>query len=214
MLSPWLAHTTELRKSVVVRFWLTPEKIEAGELWLDGGAVRELQSAPTELEQKVADLFSLLRDPLYHYLYRLLDNRSEAEDVSQEAFLRLFTCLHQGQMIGNARAWVFRVAHNLAIDQLRKKSHCDSALPENWPEIYACNVASPPSAEQQLLKQEKLRRINQVLEQLSPQELYCLNLRASGLSYREIAEVLEVSASSVATFLSRGIKKITRAINE
>lgn len=71
-----------------------------------------------------------------------------------------------------------------------------------------------PSAEQQLLKQEKLRRINQVLEQLSPQELYCLNLRASGLSYREIAEVLEVSASSVATFLSRGIKKITRAINE
>ena len=198
----------------MVRFWLTLERFEAGELWLDRRTVRELQSDPTELEQKVADLFSLLRDPLYHYLYRLLNNRSEAEDVTQEAFLRLFTCLHQGQMIGNARAWVFRVAHNLAIDQLRKKSHCESALPENWDEIYVGNVASPPSAEQQLLKQEKLRRINQVLKRLSPQEMHCLNLRASGLSYREIAEALDVSAASVATFLSRGIKKITRAINE
>src|SRR3984893_6810424 len=73
------------------------------------------------LQQRVTKIFELLRDPVYRYLFRVLDNPHEAEDLTQEVFLRLYMYLHKGQTVTNIRAWVFRVAHNLAIDQHRKK---------------------------------------------------------------------------------------------
>jgi hypothetical protein len=77
------------------------------------------------LRQKVTQVFELLRDPVYRYLFRVLDNRDEAEDLTQEVFLRLYAHLQKGNPVANVRAWVFRVAHNLAIDQQRKKGRLE-----------------------------------------------------------------------------------------
>src|SRR5260370_39854703 len=73
------------------------------------------------LKQRVAKVFELLRDPVYRYLFRVLENQHEAEDLTQEVFLRLYIYLHKGQAVANIRACVFRVAHNVAIDQQRRK---------------------------------------------------------------------------------------------
>src|SRR5580693_4500528 len=73
------------------------------------------------LRQRVTKAFELLRDPVYRYLFRVLENSEEAEDLTQEVFLRLYAHLHKGHTVANIRAWVFRVAHNLAIDRQRRK---------------------------------------------------------------------------------------------
>jgi RNA polymerase sigma-70 factor (ECF subfamily) len=68
-----------------------------------------------------------------------------------------------------------------------------------------------PSVEQDLLEREQQVRFEAALARLSPQERYCLELRAEGLSYREIAQVLEMKPPTLISFLGRVIKKLKSA---
>lgn len=184
---------------------------ELGELWLDSGSLRELQGT-SRLEQKVAELFDLLRDPLYRYVCRLIGRRPEAEDLTQEAFLRLFDSLQKGHAMGNVRPWLYRVAHNLAIDWLRQQGRMEQIADDALP--LAVTIDAAPNAEQRLLTDERHHRLRALMTQLSPQQRHCLFLRAEGLNYREIGDVLGISISSVATFLGRAIKRIAEEVNE
>jgi RNA polymerase sigma-70 factor, ECF subfamily len=198
----------------MTRFWLTLRPGESGELWLSEAEVRRLRAASL-LEQRVGELFGVLQAPVYRYLCGLLPDRGEAEDVAQETFLRLYSHLHKGHAVGNVRAWVFRVAHNLAVDLHRRRSSpAGAALAEGWDASAEEQRDPAPSAEQRVLEKEERQRLRRALATLSPQERSCLDLRAEGLGYREIAEVLGVGVSTVSTFLSRGVRKIAREIHE
>jgi len=194
----------------VAKFWSVSVGDEPGELWLDSLVLRDMQNA-SGLEQKVSELFGLLRDPIYRYVCRLIGRRAEAEDLTQETFLRLYDRLQKGHAMGNVRPWLYRVAHNLAIDWLRRQGRLeqieDDALPFTA-------VDAAPNAEQRLLASERHRRLRVALSQLSPQQRHCLFLRAEGLGYREIGEVLGIGISTVATFLGRAIKRIAEDVNE
>ncbi|MBK7598141.1 MAG: RNA polymerase sigma factor [Acidobacteria bacterium] len=91
------------------KFWSVSTSNEMGELWLDRRALLEIQGT-SRLEQKVAELFELLRDPIYRYVCRLIGKIPEAEDLAQETFLRLFDSLQKGHAMGNVRPWLYRVA--------------------------------------------------------------------------------------------------------
>lgn len=156
------------------------------------------------LRQRVTQVFEFLRDPVYRYLFRVLNSRDEAEDLTQEVFLRLFAHLQKGNMVANVRAWVFRVAHNLAIDQQRKKGRFEPM--DSCVQIEACDPA--PSADQNILDQERHQRLRQALVSLSSQERHCLELRAEGLSYQEIAGILEMRLPTLVKYLGRIIRKL------
>ena len=186
-------------------------------------AARELASAqaPSEaaeksvrLEKIVASLFDSLRDPVYRYLYRLIGDRNEAEDLVQEAFLRLYIYLDEGNRPENARAWVLRVAHNLAVDQQRKKNPIAFGHGSGWVWIAEHQIDPAPDPEQHFLQLERRQRVRRSLIRLSPQEQHCLDLRTEGLCYREIAEVLGIRPVTVVTFLRRAIQKIIRETHE
>ncbi len=179
------------------------------EICLDGELLRVVQGT-SRLEQKVSRLFELLRDPVYRYLILVLGNRSDAEDLTQEVFLRLFTSLTRGQTVENVRAWVFRVAQNAAVDLQRRKHRTESMEPEAWTEICSLRHDPAPDAESRMLDQERRETYLAKLQRLSPQERRCLYLRIEGLSYIEIAEVLGIANTTVPTFLSRGIKKLRK----
>ncbi len=166
-----------------------------------------------ELEQKVTQAFELLRGPVHRYLVAVLGNPAEAEELTQETFLRLYRHLHSGQSLENVRAWVFRVAHNLAIDRQRTNQNPALGSPICRTELHGLRRDLGPSPEERVLDQERLERIHAGLVQLSPQERQCLDLRAEGLRYREIAQTLGISGSSVAEFLRRAIHKLMREIN-
>lgn len=158
------------------------------------------------LKQRVTKVFELLRDPVYRYLFRVLENPEEAEDLTQEAFLRLFSYLHDGHTVTNIRAWVFRVAHNLAIDRQRRKIQLEPM--DSTGRDQALDPA--PGAEQKVLDDEQRRRLRQALTSLSSHEKHCLELRAEGLSYKEIAEILEMRMPTLVKYLGRIIKKLVR----
>lgn len=201
-----------------MKFWSGTTSQASGELWLDARSLREMQKT-SRLEQKVIELFEVLRDPIYRYVCRLIGKRPEAEDLTQEVFLRLFDSLQKGHAMGNVRPWLYRVAHNLAIDWLRQQGRLESIDHPgiDQPGKAATLLETPdarPTAEQGLLARERHQRLHKVITQLSPQQRHCLFLRIEGLSYREIAETLDISISSVATFLGRGVKRIAEELNE
>src|SRR5258705_623597 len=165
------------------------------------------------LEEKVAQLFELLRDPVYLYLTAVVRNSAEAEDITQETFLRLYRTLHQGQPINNVRFWVFRVAHNLAFKERERGHLYEPTDSRTWDELQQLLPDPGLNPEQRVLQMERFERLHAALAWLSPQELQCLHLRAEGFRYREIGEILGIHTKSAAEYLRRGIRKLMKENN-
>jgi len=124
---------------------------------------------------------------------RVLGDTSEAEDVAQETFTRLWW--HRDAIGSEPRqiiAWIYRTATHLAIDQLRRRRAAPSELGE---------ATHPASAEAQIGARHELV---QLARQLEPEELELAVLhRVDGLGQRELAEVLGVSERTVRRLLAR-----------
>jgi RNA polymerase sigma-70 factor, ECF subfamily len=113
----------------------------------------------TELEGKVSEIFLLFKLPIYRYLLGLLGNRDDAEEMMQEVFLSLYGTLQKGTRIDNVRAWVFRVAHNLAVNQQKRPRIIEALDEDQWWRL--CQERSDPTgdSEQRLLREEKRTRV-------------------------------------------------------
>ena len=167
----------------------------------------------SKLELQVSEAFVRLREPIYRYAISILDDAAEAEDIAQEAFLRLLSELHKGREIGNVPAWVFRAAHNLAIDRRRRTNRVERLDPDAWQRAPKWTARPGEGMERMIERNEQAEALEAALVLLSPQERRCLDLRAEGLRYREIAEVLEVGISTVESFLARAIRKLAKEVN-
>jgi RNA polymerase sigma-70 factor (ECF subfamily) len=158
---------------------------------------------------EVTALYSELRVPLLRYLVCLGLTSDEAQDVVQDAFVTLQRHVAAGGSQENIRSWVFRVAHNRARN--RQKSY-DRRFTESFDaDVHA--LADLTTPEQLVLEKEKFRRLENALRLLSKDERECLSLRAGGLRYREIGEVLGVATSTVAETVERVIKKLAGKCN-
>lgn len=166
-----------------------------------------------KLEQKVSQLFETSREPIYRYLAATFVSPAEAEEITQEVFLKLYQYLYQGKKINNIRAWLFRVAHNLAVDYLKDKSNLLAVSSASWDELCHVLQDSAPNPEQVFLQQEKYKQLHEAIESLSPQQWRCLHLRAEGFRYREIAEILDIHVSSVYEYVQRSIKILEAQID-
>lgn len=163
------------------------------------------------LHEQVSRAFVEWRADVYHYLLTFGLPPPEAQDATQEVFLRLYMTLRKNnEPIRNQRAWVFRVAHNLGLT-LRSQ---DTALGPLEPELEAILVDTQRGPESSLIEREKLLRMHRAVETLSPQQRQCLHLRAEGLRYQEIADSLGVSVSTVSEFLKRALVRLKKAVYE
>ena len=163
----------------------------------------------TENEQQVTRVFQESREDVYRYLVTLGLPPAQAQEAAQEAFLRLYVTLEKGGMVQNPRAWVFRVAHNHALDIAAKERFRPIE-----PELEAVLRDKCRSVELDLIEREKMDHLGKAWLRLSPQQRQCLQLRSEGLRYREIAETMQISISSVREFLGRAVSRLQKAIYE
>jgi len=132
-------------------------------------------------------------------LMRLLGDRSGAEEIANEVFLRLYR--RPGlQIDGNVGGWLYRAATNLGIDAMRRSSRRRKYEQGSGQTVDEGTQTDPLN---DLLRQEKCQRVRAVLALLKSAHAQLLILRASGLSYRELAETLEVKMSGIGTMLNR-----------
>jgi len=152
-------------------------------------------------EDSFEELFLAHYGRIVTVLCRLLSDRGRAEDLANEVFLKLYRRpLPQGSD-GNVPGWLYRTAMNLGIDALRS-----SARRKQYEQAAAVAVAGSHRAEDaydQALRAERQQRVRTVLAELKPSEAQLLILRASGHSYKEVADVLGIERGSVGTLLVR-----------
>lgn len=169
---------------------------------------RESESSAESPSQQVVRAFRECHKPVYNFLYGMLADRSAAEDLCQEVFLRMFREVHRNT-ISNRRAWAFRVASNLALTYNKQKSRAVNTLDigeDVWPD-------AAPDPEEALLRNESQHLLSAAMARLSTQERQCLLLRSEGLRYREIADVLNIRVSTVATFVTRAVRKLAEELH-
>jgi len=147
---------------------------------------------------------------LERYLTRKLDNPADAAEVAQEAFLRLYRIDHPEQL-DNARAFLFQVASNLAIDQLRRRSLHYRFLKTESLELedteLAHSASTTVSPEKILSAKEKLARIYAAIDELPEKcrQAFLLH-RNAGMPYSAIAQEMGVSVSSVEKYILQALK--------
>jgi RNA polymerase sigma-70 factor (ECF subfamily) len=168
--------------------------------------------APTAIEQEVIQLFDELRSRLMRYLLGFGLPTQDGEEVIQEVFLALFQHLQRGRSRQNLRGWIFRVAHNLGLK--RRFARTREALAMSEEALAAALPDRGENPEQQLLSSQQHKRLQMVLRALPEQDQWCLSLRAEGLRYREIAEVLDISLASVSTSLGRSLARLSRVAGD
>jgi RNA polymerase sigma-70 factor (ECF subfamily) len=175
------------------------------------GAADVTERILTSPEDEVVALFIELRDRLLRYLLVVGLSAHDGEEIIQESFLLLFQHLQRGKPRQNLRGWIFRVARNLALKH-RASNHIQlGRLVELDEDLLMRTADANPNPEEQLQNSVRQHLLLAVVRALPETDRSCLYLRAEGLCYREIADVLDISLGSVAASLARSLAKLGRA---
>ena len=160
-------------------------------------------------EKAFNDLFARYRVPITSYLYRLVGNRTEAESLAQETFLRILEKADHYEYPKRFSTWFYTIARNLATDYLKKKR---AIVPDDFHALAETLIGpSGPEPEQRTSWQEDLERLSQALLELPVPYREVVVLRAlQELSYREIASIVGCPESTARSRMDYGLEYLRR----
>lgn len=180
---------------------------------LSGNAKKDIElveAARAGNEKAYADLMRRYKDAIYFMLLKMVNNRTDAEDLTIEAFGKAFTNIHQYTPQFAFSTWLFRIASNNAIDYLRKKRAVTVPLETTSGDRsvggeYNYNVKSETDdPEEDLIRQQNALILRKMVDKLKPRYRTLLELRYfRELSYEEIAQELNLPLGTVKVQLFR-----------
>lgn len=172
----------------------------------DAKASRQ-QQVSAALGQRILALYDEFRPRLFRYLCSLNLSRDQAEEVIQETFLRLTTQLMQESYMENVQGWIVRVAHNIAIDLL-KRSDRDAAGSPDQALVIERYADGSPNPEQAYSQKEQAQRMKDALANLNPQQRQCFDLRARGFRYKDIGFACGISEQRAAFIVKQAAVRL------
>ena len=165
------------------------------------------------------ELIRRYADSLFGYLMKLCGNRQQAEDVFQETFIRVHHKANSFRGQGRFKSWLFSIASNVAIDELRKRQRAPQTVSLNTSndcdgadclELSVVDIAEKPNdPSQAAVLAEQKAQVWQAIEQLPTRQRATVVLAYyQGLSYRQVAEVLGCSLGTVKSQMYRALKTL------
>lgn len=165
-------------------------------------------------ESGFEELVKRYQRPIIGYVFRMLGDHEAALDVTQEVFIKVYNSLDRYRSEYKFSTWLYRIAHNAAIDHMRRNSVSTQSIEtENEDGTYQLQLESPiPSPEQDRERSEWRTEIEAVVNCLPPGYRELILLRHSqDLSYDEIAEVTGLPLGTVKNRLFRA-REMMRSI--
>jgi RNA polymerase sigma-70 factor (ECF subfamily) len=187
-----------------------PSRLQpALELVLPAGLRPAESAVRPDVEAEVLSLFDAWAAGLRRYIASFGLGTEATDDILQDVFLSLFRHLSLGRPRTNLKAWLFQVAHNLALKQRRRRFR-RQRTETGWDAVQAERLVDPqPTPEERLANDERRRRLVAIVSVMPERDRQCLLLRAEGLAYRDIARTLGVSLGTVAKSLTRAVARLT-----
>jgi RNA polymerase sigma-70 factor (ECF subfamily) len=156
-------------------------------------------------EQSFNLLFARYRVPITSYIYRLVGNRTEAESIAQESFLRVLEKADHYDHPKRFSTWFYTIARNLATDFLKKKR---AIVPDDFHGLAESLIGlGDPEPDDRAAEREELRQLAVALHQLPLPYREVVVLRAlQELSYREIAAIVGCPESTARSRMDYGLE--------
>jgi len=175
--------------------------------------LRWIESARRGDRNAFSKLVQAYQIPVYNLTYRMLGNAQEAEDAAQEAFLRAYKRLGTYQPDRKFSNWILSIASHYCIDQLRRRRFVWLSVEDNPAVAWLSSDDEQP--DDAALRSERAEEVRSMLQHLAPEYRAPLILRYwHDLSYKEIAEVLELSEPAVKTRLHRARLQLAALLEE
>ena len=145
---------------------------------------------------------------VYRYLAGVYGREEDAEEVTQEAFLRLHQALLSNVVIESPRAWTLTVARRLMLDRLRHERGESTRVVAVGSEVIEAVRDSAPSPEETLARRRRLAALTRAIQDLSDLERQCLYARAQGLTLKEVGQVVNMDLRRVAEIVARAVRTL------
>ncbi len=160
--------------------------------------------------QSFQKLIEIHQKKIFNLVYRMINNEEDAKDLTQDILVKAFKNIEKFRLDSSFSTWLYRIATNTCLDELRKRKKRFSEIPltvedeetDKTIKEYAIDRNGPDSI---YLKKERQRLISDEIKKLSPDYKQMIILRdIQGLSYEEISEICEVNIGTIKSRINRG----------
>lgn len=166
-------------------------------------------AAPTG--ESFEEIFDRFQTPIYNYVYRMMGNADDANDLTQEAFIKAYVALPKLSGDVNLSAWLYRIATNTCLDELRRRKIIRWQPWEAFVSVFHPKQVAGDDPELETLHGEDVAMVQRVMDRLPARYRMSLLLREyQELSCDEIGEVLGISRSAVKSLLFRAREEFRR----
>lgn len=160
-------------------------------------------------------ILTFFEKPVLNYVYRTVGQKEDAEDLTQETFLKVYKNLKYIDMDSDFKAWIFTIATNTAYDWLRKKKGENELSLDTEGADFVVNKQSTVKLANNIENMETAFDISKLLENLRPVHRTVLNLfYYQGFTYIEISNIISIPLNTVKTHLSRAKNSLRKLLEE
>ncbi len=157
-------------------------------------------------EKAFSALFYAYKDKLYNFLYHFTKSETKAEDLLQEVFMKVWQARDTLSSVDNLNAYIFKIAQNMAIDQLRRMAKDILYITETLADIDEVDTENPSEL---LLNSELKEIIHEAIEKLPPQQQKIFTMRYfEGWDHEKIASELNISVSTSQNHMRQALVKL------
>ena len=171
-----------------------------------------VRQAAAGREAAYREIIRRYQRPVYSLIFRMVRNRELAEDLAQDTFIKMLNAINSYRPEYKFSSWIFKIANNAAIDQLRRRE-LDTLSLDGSPhavdaetiEATTLQIGSEQESQLDEVSSKELGvQIERAIAQLRPEYRNCIILRhVDGRPYEEIAEILDLPLGTVKTYIHR-----------
>jgi RNA polymerase sigma-70 factor (ECF subfamily) len=171
----------------------------------------------TENREAYTELFARYQKKLFTYIYHLVGNREETEDILQNVFSKTYKNIEHFDVERKFSSWIYRIAHNEAVNYLKRKS---KRYTVSWDDISTSkdkldSASNEELPEDRIGHQEIVKEIDKALEKIPKKYQEILTMRYfQEYSYEEMAKILGKPVNTVGTLINRAKKKLLEVVKE
>jgi RNA polymerase sigma-70 factor (ECF subfamily) len=154
--------------------------------------------------------------PIYNYAFRITGNKSEAEDITAEVFVKVWKNLKKVDENKNLKVWIFAITRNTAIDSLRKRKNISFSQIDSPAGEFEENIADiEPLPDEIFLRKELAKELETALSKIRPdfREIILLHY-TEGLTFEEISEIVSKPLNTVKSHHLRALSALRKLLTQ
>ena len=152
-----------------------------------------------------------LKNALYRLALRITLNRAEAEDIVQDTLMKVWNRRERWDEIDSIEAFCMTICRNLALDRMRKMDNHNSSLEDNLHET----PSATRNPYEEMNQKDRIQLVRRLVDSLPEKQRTCMQLRDfEGKSYKEVAEILQISEDQVKVNIFRARQTIKQRFKE